>query len=116
MTLSDGRIRQGQILEINKGKAVVQVFERTSDLDVKNCKFEFTGTTMKMPIADDIMGRSCNGSGKPLRKDDPKVLVEDFLDINGAPMNPRARVYPKEMIQTGVSAVDGMNSVVRGQK
>jgi V-type H+-transporting ATPase subunit B len=116
VTLSDGRIRQGQILEINKSKAVVQVFEGTSDLDVKNCKIEFTGSTMKMPIADDIMGRSFTGSGKPLRKDDPKVLAEDFLDINGAPMNPKARVYPKEMIQTGVSAIDGMNSVVRGQK
>jgi V-type H+-transporting ATPase subunit B len=116
VTLADGRIRQGQILEINKSKAVVQVFEGTSDLDVKNCKVEFTGDTMKMPIAEDVMGRSFSGSGKPLRKDDPKVLAEDFLDINGAPMNPKARVYPKEMIQTGVSAIDTMNSVVRGQK
>jgi V-type H+-transporting ATPase subunit B len=116
VTLADGSIRQGQILEINKSKAVVQVFEGTSDLDVKNCKIEFTGDTMKMPIAEDVMGRSFTGSGKPLRKDDPKVLAEDFLDINGAPMNPKARVYPKEMIQTGVSAIDTMNSVVRGQK
>jgi len=116
VTLADGRIRQGQILEINKSKAVVQVFEGTSDLDVKNCKVEFTGDTMRMPIAEDVMGRSFSGSGKPLRKDDPKVLAEDFLDINGAPMNPKARVYPKEMIQTGVSAIDTMNSVVRGQK
>jgi len=116
VTLADGRIRQGQILEINKNKAVVQVFEGTSDLDVKNCKIEFTGDTMKMPIAEDVMGRSFTGSGKPLRKDDPKVLAEEFLDVNGAPMNPKARVYPKEMIQTGVSAIDTMNSVVRGQK
>merc|ERR1712032_1313316 len=69
-----------------------------------------------MPIADDIMGRSFTGSGKPLRKGDPKVLAEDFLDINGAPMNPKSRVYPKEMIMTGVSAIDTMNSIVRGQK
>jgi len=115
VTLSDGRLRQGQILEINKSKAVVQVFEGTSDIDVKNCKIEFTGQTMKMPIADDIMGRSFSGSGKPLGGG-PKILAEDFLDINGAPMNPKARVYPKEMIQTGISAIDGMNSVVRGQK
>jgi len=71
---------------------------------------------MKMAIAEDIMGRSFTGSGKPLRKSDPMVLAEEFLDINGAPMNPKARVYPKEMIQTGVSAIDTMNSVVRGQK
>jgi V-type H+-transporting ATPase subunit B len=116
VTLANGSVRQGQILEINKNKAVVQVFEGTGDLDVKNCKIEFTGDTMKMAIADDIMGRSFTGSGKPLRKGDPKVLAEDFLDINGAPMNPKARVYPKEMIQTGVSAIDTMNSVVRGQK
>jgi len=115
VTLADGRLRQGQILEINKSKAVVQVFEGTSDIDVKNCKIEFTGQTMKMAIADDIMGRSFSGSGKPLGGG-PKILAEDFLDINGAPMNPKARVYPKEMIQTGVSAIDGMNSVVRGQK
>jgi V-type H+-transporting ATPase subunit B len=116
VTLANGSVRQGQILEINKNKAVVQVFEGTSDLDVKHCKIEFTGDTMKMAIADDVMGRSFSGSGKPLRKGDPKVLAEDFLDINGSPMNPKARVYPKEMIQTGVSAIDTMNSVVRGQK
>ena len=104
VTLSSGAVRQGQILEINKNKAVVQLFEGTGDLDVKNCKIEFTGDTMEMPIADDIMGRSFTGSGKPLRKGDPKVLAEDFLDINGAPMNPKARVYPKEMIQIGLSA------------
>merc|ERR1719362_2704842 len=70
---------------------------------------------MKMPIADDIMGRSFSGSGKPLGQG-PKILAEDFLDINGAPLNPKSRVYPKEMIQTGISAIDTMNSVVRGQK
>jgi len=115
VTLADGRLRQGQILEVNKSKAVVQVFEGTSDIDVKHCKIEFTGQTMKMPIADDIMGRSFSGSGKPLGSG-PKILAEDFLDINGSPMNPKARVYPKEMIQTGISTIDGMNSVVRGQK
>merc|ERR1719310_1067732 len=76
---------------------------------------EFTGDTLKMSISDDLMGRAFNGSGKPIDKG-PKVLAEDFLDINGAPLNPKSRVYPKEMIQTGISAVDTMNSVVRGQK
>jgi vacuolar-type H+-ATPase subunit B/Vma2 len=93
----------------------VQVFEGTSNIDNKHCHIEFTGDTLKMPISDDLMGRAFNGSGKPIDKG-PAVLAEDFLDINGAPMNPKTRVYPKEMIQTGISAIDTMNSVVRGQK
>merc|ERR1712232_620497 len=85
------------------------------NIDNKNCHIEFTGDTLKMPISDDLMGRAFNGSGKPIDKG-PVVLAEDFLDINGAPLNPKSRVYPKEMIQTGISAIDTMNSVVRGQK
>jgi len=115
VNLADGSVRQGQILEVNKKKAVVQVFEGTSGIDVKNCHIQFTGDTLKMPISDDLMGRAFNGSGKPIDKG-PTVLAEDFLDINGAPMNPKSRVYPKEMIMTGVSAIDTMNSIVRGQK
>merc|ERR1712054_643378 len=115
VTLADGSVRQGQILEVNKKKAVVQVFEGTSNIDNKNCHIEFTGDTLKMPISDDLMGRAFNGSGKPIDKG-PVVLAEEFLDINGAPLNPKSRVYPKEMIQTGMSAIDTMNSVVRGQK
>merc|ERR1712066_901937 len=103
------------ILEVNKKKAIVQVFEGTSNIDNKNCHIEFTGDTLKMPISDDLMGRAFNGSGKPIDKG-PAVLAEEFLDINGAPLNPKSRVYPKEMIQTGISAIDTMNSVVRGQK
>merc|ERR1711976_660003 len=113
--LADGSVRQGQILEVNKKKAVVQVFEGTSNIDNKNCHIEFTGDTLKMPISDDLMGRAFNGSGKPIDKG-PVVIAEEFLDINGAPLNPKSRVYPKEMIQTGISAIDTMNSVVRGQK
>merc|ERR1712194_108813 len=115
VNLADGTVRQGQILEVNKKKAIVQVFEGTSNIDNKNCHIEFTGDTLKMPISDDLMGRAFNGSGKPIDKG-PAVLAEDFLDINGAPLNPKSRVYPKEMIQTGISAIDTMNSVVRGQK
>merc|ERR1711976_709599 len=84
-------------------------------IDNKHCHGELTGDTLKMPISDDLMGRAFNGSGKPIDKG-PMVLAEEFLDINGAPMNPKSRVYPKEMIQTGISAIDTMNSVVRGQK
>jgi V-type H+-transporting ATPase subunit B len=115
VNLADGSVRKGQILEVNKSKAVVQVFEGTSSIDTKHCHIEFTGDTLKMPISDDVMGRIFNGSGKPIDKG-PGVLAEDFLDINGAPMNPKSRKYPKEMIQTGISAIDTMNSVVRGQK
>jgi len=113
--LADGSIRQGQILEVNKKKAVVQVFEGTSGIDNKNSHIEFTGEVMRMPISDDLMGRVFNGSGKPIDKG-PSILAEDFLPINGSPINPKGRIYPKEMIQTGVSAIDTMNSVVRGQK
>ncbi|CAD7938532.1 unnamed protein product [Amoebophrya sp. A120] len=113
--LSDGRVRQGQILEINKKKAVVQVFEGTSGVDVKNTHIEFTGDVLRMPISDDLMGRAFNGSGKPIDKG-PPVLAEEFLNIQGEPMNPKARVYPKEMIETGISTIDVMNSLVRGQK
>merc|ERR1712100_336257 len=115
VNLANGTVRKGQILEVNKKKAVVQVFEGTSEVDTKNCHIEFTGETLKMPTSDDVMGRIFNGSGKPLDKG-PNVLAEEFLDINGAPLNPKARVYPKEMVQTGISAIDTMNSVVRGQK
>ncbi|CAE8652141.1 unnamed protein product, partial [Polarella glacialis] len=115
VTLADGSVRQGQILEVNKKKAIVQVFEGTSNIDVRDCHIEFTGDTLKMPISDDLMGRAFNGSGKPI-DNGPAVLAEEFLDINGAPLNPKSRVYPKEMIQTGISAIDTMNSVVRGQK
>jgi len=115
VNLADGTVRQGQILEVNKKKAVVQVFEGTSSVDTKNCHIEFTGDTLKMPISDDLMGRAFNGSGKPIDKG-PAVLAEEFLDINGSPLNPKSRVYPKEMVMTGISTIDTMNSVVRGQK
>mmetsp|Transcript_51193 Transcript_51193/g.112198 ORF Transcript_51193/g.112198 Transcript_51193/m.112198 type:complete len:487 (+) Transcript_51193:81-1541(+) len=115
LTLADGSVRQGQVLEVNHSKAVVQVFEGTSGVDNKHSHVEFTGDTLKMPISDEMIGRSFNGSGKPLDKG-PAVLAEDYLDINGAPINPQARIYPKEMIETGVSALDTMNSIVRGQK
>jgi V-type H+-transporting ATPase subunit B len=115
LTLADGSVRQGQVLEVNKKKAVVQVFEGTSGIDNRDCHVEFTGDTMKMPISQDLLGRAFNGCGKPIDKG-PAVMAEDYLSINGNPLNPKSRTYPKEMIQTGVSALDTMNSVVRGQK
>ena len=115
LTLGSGEKRQGQVLEIAGNKAVVQVFEGTSDIDTRHCVSEFTGDVMRMPISEEMLGRSFNGSGKAI-DGAPAVLAEDFLDINGQPINPAMRDYPKAMIQTGISAIDVMNSVARGQK
>jgi V-type H+-transporting ATPase subunit B len=115
LTLGDGSKRKGQVLEVNGKKAVVQVFEGTSGIDAKNTRCEFTGEVLKMPVSEDMLGRIFNGSGKPIDKG-PNVLAEEFLDIQGQPINPFSRIYPEEMIQTGISTIDGMNSIARGQK
>lgn len=102
-------------MEVSGSKAVVQVFEGTSGVDVKKTHVEFTGETLKMPVSEDMLGRVFNGSGKPIDKG-PKIFAEDYLDIQGQPINPYSRIYPEEMIQTGISAIDTMNSIARGQK
>jgi len=114
ITLGDGSKRRGQVLEVSGKKAVVQVFEGTTGIDAKNTHCEFTGEVLRTPVSEDMLGRIFNGSGKPLSG--PPVLAEDFLDITGQPINPFSRVYPEEMIQTGLSALDTMNSIARGQK
>ena len=108
-------MRKGQVLEINGKRAVVQIFEGTQDIDVMNTYVEFTGDVHKMPISEEMLGRTFNGSGNPI-DGGPNVLAEDFLDIQGQPINPCMRAYPQEMIQTGISAIDTMNSLARGQK
>ncbi|OLL22144.1 V-type proton ATPase subunit B [Neolecta irregularis DAH-3] len=115
LTLPDGSRRLGQVLEVQGKKAIVQVFEGTSGIDVKKTKVEFTGSSLRIPVSEDMLGRVFNGSGQPIDKG-PKVFAEDYLDINGSPINPFSRIYPEEMIQTGISAVDVMNSIARGQK
>lgn len=115
LSLSDGRMRKGQVLEVQASKAVVQVFEGTQDIDTRKTTCKFTGDILRTPVSKDMLGRIFNGSGKPIDKG-PKVLPEDYLDIMGKPINPQARTYPQEMIQTGISTIDGMNSVARGQK
>ena len=115
VVLGDGEVRQGQVLEIVGEKAIVQIFEGTSNIDVEATHLEFTGEVLKMPISEEMLGRSFNGSGKPIDKG-PPVLAEMFRDIQGQPINPYKRVYPSEMIQTGISAIDVMNSIARGQK
>ncbi|KAJ8359612.1 hypothetical protein SKAU_G00161370 [Synaphobranchus kaupii] len=115
LTLPDGTKRSGQVLEVIGSKAVVQVFEGTSGIDAKKTACEFTGDIMRTPVSEDMLGRVFNGSGKPIDRG-PVVLAEDYLDIMGQPINPQCRIYPEEMIQTGISAIDGMNSIARGQK
>ncbi|KAF8827678.1 hypothetical protein HHX47_DHR4000098 [Lentinula edodes] len=115
LTLPDGSKRGGQVLEVQGKKAIVQVFEGTSGVDVKATHVEFTGSSMKLPVAEDMLGRIFNGSGNPI-DNGPKVFAEDYLDINGSPINPFSRIYPEEMIQTGISTIDTMNSIARGQK
>uniref|UniRef100_A0AAQ5Z5V5 Vacuolar proton pump subunit B n=1 Tax=Amphiprion ocellaris TaxID=80972 RepID=A0AAQ5Z5V5_AMPOC len=115
LTLPDGTKRSGQVLEVIGSKAVVQVFEGTSGIDAKKTACEFTGDILRTPVSEDMLGRVFNGSGKPIDRG-PSVLAEDYLDIMGQPINPQCRIYPEEMIQTGISAIDGMNSIARGQK
>lgn len=103
------------MLEIAGKRAVVQIFEGTSGIDSVQTRCEFTGDTLRMPISEEMLGRTFNGSGTPIDKG-PPVLAEDMLNIQGQPINPYMRVYPQEMIQTGISAIDVMNSIARGQK
>merc|ERR1712137_613599 len=97
LTLSDGSMRKGQVLEVSGSKAVVQVFEGTSGIDARNTRCEFTGDILKIGVSQDMLGRIFNGSGKPI-DGGPNVLAEEYLDIQGQPINPFKRVYPEEMI------------------
>ena len=113
--LGDGSRRRGQVLEVDGNRAIVQVFEGTTGIDTLATTAEFTGEVLKMPVSEDMLGRVFNGSGRPI-DGGPPVLAETFLDIQGMPINPSERTYPEEMIQTGISTIDVMNSIARGQK
>lgn len=110
-----GTIKTGQVLDAMEDTAVVQVFEGTTDLDIKDTKVRFIGETMKLPVSTAMLGRIFDGAGRPIDKG-PKLIPEARLDINGYPINPAAREFPRAFIQTGVSSIDGMNTLVRGQK
>ncbi|XVE58845.1 hypothetical protein DITRI_Ditri04bG0201900 [Diplodiscus trichospermus] len=113
--LGDGTTRRGQVLEVDGEKAVIQVFEGTSGIDNKYTTVQFTGEVLKTPVSLDMLGRIFNGSGKPI-DNGPPILPEAYLDISGSSINPSERTYPEEMIQTGISTIDVMNSIARGQK
>ncbi len=112
---AEGKRRLARVLETGFGKAVVQVFEGTSGLSISGTKARFLGRTMELPVSDQLLGRVFDGLGKPL-DGLPEPVAKKFLDVNGAPINPERREYPTDLIQTGVSVIDGMLTLVRGQK
>ncbi len=107
--------RMGQVLEAAEGKAVIQVFEGTRGLDTQNTSVVFTGKPMEIGVSVEMLGRTFDGKGMPI-DGAPSPIPEDIRNVNGFPMNPSAREYPRDPIQTGISTIDGMNTLVRGQK
>lgn len=112
---ASGELRQGKVLEIDGAKALVQLFEGSQGLRISDSKARFLGHGMELSVSMDMLGRVFTGVGNP-RDDGPAIIPDQRLDINGQPINPAARDYPSEFIQTGVSAIDGLNTLVRGQK
>jgi V/A-type H+-transporting ATPase subunit B len=111
----EGEVRRGRVLEVGRGIAIVQVFEGTSGLSSSETRVRFLGEPLKVPVSTELLGRVMNSLGEPI-DGNPKPFTEDLRDINGYPLNPDAREYPRDFIQTGVSVIDGMCSLVRGQK
>ena len=112
---STGEERMGQVLEAFLNKAVIQVFEGTKGLDTLKTSVRFIGETMKLGVSKEMLGRIFDGTGNPL-DNAPPIIPEARIDINGNPINPYSREYPREFIQTGISTIDGLNTLVRGQK
>jgi len=112
---ASGEERTGQVLEAFMDKAIVQVFEGTKGLDTDKTSARFIGETMKLGVSKEMLGRVFDGTGNPI-DDAPPIIPEDRRDVNGNPINPYSREYPQEFIQTGISTIDGLNTLVRGQK
>jgi V/A-type H+-transporting ATPase subunit B len=113
--LNKGEIRKCRVLEIDEDKALVQLFESAAGINVAESKVRFLGRGLELPVSIDMLGRVFSGMGEPI-DGGPNLIPDMRLDINGIPMNPAARNYPSEFIQTGISAIDGLNTLVRGQK
>jgi V/A-type H+-transporting ATPase subunit B len=113
--LGDGMMRHGQILQVENDKALVQVFEGTTGIDVEKTTARFLGRPLELGVSPDILGRVFNGLGEP-NDGGPEIIPDKRLNINGNPINPYSRDYPNEFIQTGISTIDGLNPIVRGQK
>lgn len=113
--LASGEKRRCRVLEIDGGNALVQLFESSAGISLSSSKVRFLGRSMELGVSEDMLGRIFDGLGRPI-DDGPEILADMRLDINGMPVNPVARSYPQEFIQTGISAIDGLNTMVRGQK
>jgi V/A-type H+-transporting ATPase subunit B len=113
--LADGERRRCRVLEIDGGNALVQLFENSAGINLKTSKVRFLGRGMQLGVSEDMLSRVFDGLGNPI-DGGPEILPDERKDINGLPMNPAARAYPEEFIQTGISAIDGLNTLVRGQK
>jgi len=113
--LPNGEIRRGKVLEVNGDTAVVQLYENAAGINLAESKVRFLGHPLELAVSGDMLGRVFNGMGRPI-DGGPEILADEHLDINGLPMNPAAREYPAEFIQTGISTIDGLNTLVRGQK
>ncbi len=111
----EGNLRMGTVLDISEERAVVQVLEGTSGLTATGSRVRFLGEALKIPVSHDMLGRVFDGLGRPIDGSPPPLTGTD-MDVHGAPINPCARTYPRDFIQTGISAIDGMNTLVRGQK
>ena len=115
VTQEDGSVRRGKVLEVKDDKAVVQLFENTQGLKISTSKAKFLGRSLSLDLSEDMLGRVFDGMGNP-RDSGAPVIPEKRMNVNGEPINPAARDYPDEFIQTGISAIDGLNTLVRGQK
>ena len=113
--LVDGEVRRCKVLEVDGTNALVQLFDASTGINLSNSKVRFLGRSMELGVSEDMLGRVFNGLGNPI-DGGPDILPEKRMNINGTPMNPAGRQYPSEFIQTGVSAIDGLNTLVRGQK
>jgi len=113
--LGTGEVRTGQVIEVGKTMTVVQVFGGVSEVDLLDSQVRYKGETLKLPVSPDILGRIFDGSGNPM-DGGPPIISESYQDINGIPANPASRMPPAEFIETGISAIDGLNVLVRGQK
>ena len=113
--LPNGDIRRCKVLEVNGSNVLVQLFDSAAGLNIAQSKVRFLGRGVQLPVSADMLGRVFNGMGEPI-DNGPRIIPEKTMDINGTPINPAARLYPSEFIQTGVSTIDGLNTLVRGQK
>ncbi len=113
--MENGEKRLGQVLVADENLTVVQMFEETRNLKIENTRVRFFGKTLKIGVAKEMLGRIFSGKGKPI-DDGPEIIPEKEMDIQGSPINPYSRAYPDDFIQTGISAIDGLNTLVRGQK